>query len=90
MEKKEDKKMKQVTERFIEYAKIPTMSSETSESCPSTEKQWVLAKKIVSDLEALGLEVTLTDRSLFTLEMDSKTSVSPLETRRTSSKIKWR
>ena len=50
-----------VYERFIEYAKVPTMSSEDSESCPSTEKQWVLAKKIAEDLSDMGLEVTLTD-----------------------------
>ena len=48
-------------ERFIEYAKMPTMSCEDSEGCPSTEKQFVLAHRVAEDLRALGLEVELTD-----------------------------
>jgi len=47
--------------RFLEYVKYPTMSDEDSGSCPSTEKQFELAKRIVYDLEALGLDVVLTD-----------------------------
>ena len=37
------------------------MSAEENECCPSTEKQFVLAKKLKGELEALGLAVTLTD-----------------------------
>lgn len=48
-------------DRFLEYVKYPTMSDEESESCPSTEKQWALARRIVRDLEELGLDVELTD-----------------------------
>lgn len=54
--------MKKVYERFIEYAKLPTMSNEESPTCPSTEKQWVLAEKLKEELLALGLQVTLTDK----------------------------
>lgn len=54
--------MKKVYDRFIEYVKIPTMSIEENECCPSTEKQWVLAKYIEKELKALGLSVTLTDK----------------------------
>lgn len=48
-------------DRFIEYAKIPTMSCEESETCPSSERQWALARRIAADLEKIGLEVRLTD-----------------------------
>ena len=48
-------------DRFIEYAKMPTMSSEENENCPSTEKQRTLALHIAKELERLGLSVTLTD-----------------------------
>ncbi len=54
--------MKSVEKRFIEYAKLPTMSAEENECCPSSEKQFVLARKLKEELEALGLEVTLTDK----------------------------
>ncbi len=42
-------------ERFLEYAVMPTMSDETCESCPSSEKQLALASKIKDELLALGL-----------------------------------
>ena len=42
-------------ERFLKYAALPTMSDERSESCPSTEKQLVLAKLLKEELEKLGL-----------------------------------
>ena len=42
-------------EKFLEYVSYPTMSDESSATCPSSEKQLVLAKKIVEDLLALGL-----------------------------------
>lgn len=54
--------MKKITERFIEYVKYPTTSLEDTGRCPSTPEQWTLARKIVSDLEELGLKVTLTDK----------------------------
>ena len=37
------------------------MSVEENECCPSSDKQFVLANKLKGELEALGLEVTLTD-----------------------------
>jgi tripeptide aminopeptidase len=41
--------------RFLEYVKIDTQSNESSETCPSTQKQFVLANKLVSELQQLGL-----------------------------------
>ena len=42
-------------ERFLEYVAYPTMSSEESESCPSTEKQLKLARVLCKELLDLGL-----------------------------------
>ena len=47
--------MRTVTDRFLTYAKIDTQSDETSKTCPSTEKQWDLAKLLVKELNDLGL-----------------------------------
>ncbi|MCU0663915.1 MAG: peptidase T [Myxococcota bacterium] len=41
--------------RFLEYVRMDTQSSESSETCPSTQKQLVLAKKLVGELRELGL-----------------------------------
>lgn len=47
-------------QRFISYVKVDTQSDETSSTCPSTKKQWVLLKQLKQELIALGLtDVTL-------------------------------
>ena len=48
-------------DRFIEYAKMPTMSDEESECCPSTAKQFELARRIVADLSEIGIDAELTE-----------------------------
>lgn len=45
-----------VKELFLDYVAYPTMSLEASETCPSTDKQWELAKRLYRDLRALGME----------------------------------
>ncbi len=42
-------------ERFLNYARIPTMSDEESGSCPSTKKQLKLAEILAKELKELGL-----------------------------------
>lgn len=42
-------------ERFLKYVSFPTMSSESCESCPSTEKQRVLAEYIADELRSIGV-----------------------------------
>ncbi len=44
-----------VLERFIEYAKIDTQSSETSGTHPSTEKQFNLARLLEKQLKEMGV-----------------------------------
>ena len=52
-----------ITDRFLRYVSYPTMSDETSETVPSTEKQLVLSRAIAEELVALGLEeVELDDK----------------------------
>ncbi len=55
--------MESVVERFLRYAKIDTQSDENSETTPSTEKQWNLARLLAGELEALGMkDVSLDDK----------------------------
>lgn len=44
-----------LVEKFLEYVEIDTTSDSKSQSCPSSELQWNLAKIIVKDLEEIGL-----------------------------------
>ncbi|MDD6552506.1 MAG: peptidase T [Prevotellaceae bacterium] len=46
----------ELTERFINYTKFDTQSSEDSDSVPSTAKQLVFAKYLKEELESEGLE----------------------------------
>lgn len=52
-----------INDRFLKYVSYPTMSDETSETVPSTEKQLVLSRAIADELIVLGLEdVELDDK----------------------------
>ena len=42
--------------RFLDYVKIDTQSDESSESFPSTKKQFDLANRLVDDLKKIGLK----------------------------------
>ncbi len=70
--------MEKVEERFIRYAKIDTQSDPENEQCPSTEKQWKLAKLLTEDLENRGFEdVTLDEHAyvMATLPANTKKDV---------------
>ena len=54
--------MERVIDNFLKYVKIDTQSSEDSESSPSTEKQFDLAKLLFSQLEEMGAEEIIFDR----------------------------
>ncbi|MBT8294194.1 MAG: peptidase T [Eudoraea sp.] len=56
--------MQKIIDRFISYVTIDTQSDPNSDSTPSTEKQWVLANKLVEELKQIGLEdVSIDDNS---------------------------
>ncbi|GAA4281582.1 peptidase T [Gaetbulibacter aestuarii] len=42
--------------RFISYVTVDTQSDPKSETTPSTEKQWDLARKLAKELETIGME----------------------------------
>ncbi len=55
--------MKQLTERFFKYVKIDTQSDEKSTTCPSTNKQFNLAKYLQEELEEYDFVKTELDKN---------------------------
>lgn len=54
--------MKTVTERFLHYVCFDTQSDENSTSCPTTEKQKLLAKALVEEMKEMGIsDARMTD-----------------------------
>ena len=47
--------MKDITERFLKYVSFHTTSSETSDSFPSTERQFKLGEYLAGELKEIGL-----------------------------------
>ena len=43
-----------ITKRFLKYVSFPTMSDESSESCPSSKKQLALSRYIADELREIG------------------------------------
>ena len=53
-----------IIQRFISYVTIDTESDPNSKTTPSTQKQWVLAQKLVEELKAMGMsDVTIDDNA---------------------------
>ena len=51
-------------DRFINYVTIYTESDPNSDTTPSTERQWDLARKLHDELAAMGMqEVTIDDKA---------------------------
>jgi len=48
--------MEKLIERFIKYIKIDSQSDPESNTTPSTEKQWNIAKVLVEDLKEIGMQ----------------------------------
>lgn len=45
-----------VLERFKRYTALDTTSDETSETCPSSERQWALARLLEQEMKEMGME----------------------------------
>lgn len=56
-----------IIDRFISYVKIDTQSDPKSNSTPSTEKQWDLAKKLVEELKEIGLQDVSIDENAYVM-----------------------
>jgi tripeptide aminopeptidase len=72
--------MENLLNRFLSYVKIDTESNPASESTPSTQKQFNLAKKLVEELKSLGLSDADVDEKCYVMatlpaNIDKKTSV---------------
>lgn len=52
-------------ERFLQYIQLDTASDERSESCPSTEGQWNLARLLVKEMQSLGIVDARVDDSCY-------------------------
>lgn len=61
----DDELKDQLLPRFLDYVKTDTSSSEESETSPSTEKQFSLAKKLVDELKGLGLDDASVDEHCY-------------------------
>ncbi len=54
-----------IIKRFTSYVTIDTESDPLSETTPSTEKQWDLAHKLVSELKAIGMADVSIDENAY-------------------------
>ncbi len=54
-----------VVDRFLKYVKYDTQSDEDSDTTPSTEKQFELAKELVKELKELGLQDANIDENCY-------------------------
>jgi tripeptide aminopeptidase len=67
--------MQALIERFIGYATIDTQSNPESDATPSSEKQWDLARKLVEDLKAIGMqEVSIDDKAYVMATLPANTN----------------
>jgi tripeptide aminopeptidase len=56
--------MQHIIDRFISYVTVDTESDPNSETTPSSAKQWDLAKQLVVELKAIGMQnVTIDDKA---------------------------
>ena len=73
--------MSKVAERFLKYVSFDTQSKDEEEQVPSTEKQLVLAKELVKELEEMGAsDVRLSEHGYVyaTIEANTEKNVSSL------------
>ena len=64
-----------VLERFLRYIKIDTQSDENTETTPSTQKQFNLAKVLKKELELLGLvDISLDDKCYLMATLPANTT----------------
>lgn len=73
-------KMSKVVERFLKYVAFDTTSDENSTSCPSTEKQLVLAKHLACELKSLGLKDVCLDENGYVYGTVPKNTDEPFPT----------
>jgi tripeptide aminopeptidase len=73
--------MSQVIDRFLRYVKIYTTSDENSKTCPSSERQFVLGRLLVEEMQEIGLQDTSMDENGYVigkLSANTKKHVRPV------------
>ncbi|WBW49218.1 peptidase T [Peptoniphilus equinus] len=55
--------MEPIVQRFLDYISYETTSDESSTTCPSTPGQLVLAKHLVEELKAIGMDEVVLDEN---------------------------
>lgn len=66
--------MQQLIDRFLSYVKIDTQSDPYSKTTPSTQKQWDLARKLVAELQHIGMqEVSIDEKGYIMATLPSNT-----------------
>lgn len=63
----------QIIERLTRYVKIDTQSDAFSETTPSTDKQWDLLRLLESEIQALGLDVSIDDKGYLMATLPANT-----------------
>ena len=72
--------MNSLVDRFLRYVRVNTQSDPDSDSCPSTDRQWTLARMLRDEMQAMGLqEVVLDERAYLTATLPAN-SQQPVPT----------
>lgn len=71
----------ELIERLIRYAQVDTQSDSNSETCPTTPGQWTLARLLVDELNAIGMqEVTVDENGYVMATLPSNTAKQEVPT----------
>lgn len=57
--------MEKLLSRFLDYVVVDTQSDPNSKTTPSTKKQWDLAKKLVMELQQIGMQQVSIDENAY-------------------------
>ncbi len=57
--------MQNITDRFLKYISFDTQSDPNSDTVPSTEKQWEIARYLAKELEEIGMEDVSLDENAY-------------------------
>jgi tripeptide aminopeptidase len=69
--------MSTVLERFLRYVRYDTQSDEASNTCPSTDKQLVLLRDLVTELHAIGVTDASIDSHGYVMATIPSTTTKP-------------
>ena len=58
--------MQHIIDRFIGYVTIDTQSDPASDTTPSSEKQWILARQLAEELRQIGMENVILNEKAYT------------------------